>query len=185
MVVEAGESLGCRAVREQEAMDNVELPELHGRRTLPALPGLLATLPLRRVDDPSSHQRAINRRLRRCWLYTLASQLERKSTGSPVRLCAAHLEQLRLNGGRHLMRAVARPMGAVRQAIQSVCLIALEPDMDRLSGDVPIAGHLGHGPTLCDYCQDCFVPLLCHAYLPHGRECQASAGTPVRHQPNH
>jgi hypothetical protein len=34
------------------------------------------------------------------------------------------------------------------------------------------------------------VPLLCHAYLPHARECQVSAGTPVgisrttdKHQP--
>src|SRR5207244_13411237 len=34
-----------------------------------------------------------------------------------------------------------------------------------------------------DYRQDRFVPLLSHAHLPHARECQASAGTPVRHQP--
>jgi hypothetical protein len=43
----------------------------------------------------------------------------------------------------------------------------------------------GHRPTVSNYCQDCFVPLLCHAYLPHARECQVSTGTPVRHQPKH
>jgi hypothetical protein len=81
------------------------------------------------------------------------------------------------------MRAVSGPVRPIVEAFQSVALIAPKPAVQGLSMDAPIPSHLGHRPTFRDYHQDRFVPLLSHAHLPHPRECQASAGTPVRHQP--
>ena len=61
--------------------------------------------------------------------------------------------------------------------------VSRQPAVNRLPTDTPILCHLGHDATVGDYRQHCLVPLLSYAHFPHARECQASAGTPVRHQP--
>ena len=53
----------------------------------------------------------------------------------------------------------------------------------RLPTNAPVARHLGHRPTITNYCQDRFVPLLRHAHLPHARERDKSAELGVTHQP--
>src|SRR2546429_8033483 len=54
--------------------------------------------------------------------------------------------------------------------------------MHRLPAHFPVPGHLRHrSPAVED---DRLVSLLSHAQLLHARECQASAETAVRHQPN-
>jgi len=83
------------------------------------------------------------------------------------------------------MWAACRSMRTVGQTFKPVSLVAFQPDMNGLPGDGPITHDLGHSVTVGDYCKDRFVLLLRHAHLPHARECQVSAGTPVRHQPKH
>jgi len=102
---------------------------------------------------------------------------------SPVGLGTAHLEQLHLDCCRHLVRAMRRPMRKIRQALQSVRFVARQPRVHRLPADTPVARYLGNRPPFRNHRHDRLVPLLSHAHLPHARECQASAGTPVRHQP--
>src|SRR5229473_4909758 len=81
------------------------------------------------------------------------------------------------------MRAMRRPVRPIGEAFQSVSFIARQPSMQGLPMDAPIVGHLGNCPTVADNRQDCFVPLLRHAHLPHARECHASTEVAVTHQP--
>src|SRR5216683_2241122 len=55
--------------------------------------------------------------------------------------------------------------------------------MHRLPAHVPVPRHLRHRPPAAEDRHDRLVPLLCHAQLLHARKCQASAETPVKHQP--
>src|SRR6266566_2642893 len=47
----------------------------------------------------------------------------------------------------------------------------------------PVPHHLRHRPPAAEDRRGRLVPLLSHPQLLHARECQASAETPVRHQP--
>jgi hypothetical protein len=61
MVIDAGQRLGGGPVGEQEAADDVHLPELHRAAAPPAFPDLLPAVPLVRLDDAGAHQTAVDR----------------------------------------------------------------------------------------------------------------------------
>ena len=74
-------------------------------------------------------------------------------------------------------------MGAVAQPLQALSLVVSQPTVHRASTDAPVACHLAHRPTVRNDRQDCFVPLLSHAHLPHARERDKSAEVAVTNQP--
>src|SRR5882672_6094247 len=88
-------------------MDDVQLPELHRRCTLPPLPVLATPATALGVDDRRPNQTAIDSRLRGRRLDPLAGQLEGDSASSPVGMCPAHLEHHGFDIRRGLMRAVS------------------------------------------------------------------------------
>src|ERR1700733_8633335 len=55
--------------------------------------------------------------------------------------------------------------------------------MDGAPVHSPLERHFGDGPTLADDRQDCLVPLLSHAHVPHGRDCDQSAEAVGTSQP--
>src|SRR5436309_1042250 len=57
------------------------------------------------------------------------------------------------------------------------------PAVHRPRTDAPVGCHLPHRPTIGDDRQDCLVPLLRHAHLPHARERDKSAEVVVTNQP--
>src|SRR6266566_6958614 len=57
------------------------------------------------------------------------------------------------------------------------------PAVHRPRTDAPVGCHLPHRPTIGDDRQDCLVPLLRHAQLPHARERDKSAEVVVTNQP--
>ena len=110
-------------------------------------------------------------------------QRERQAVRSPLRLGPAHFQHLDLDLYRHLVRAVQRSKGVVRQTFEPVLLVSSQPRVQRLPADSPIPGHVFHGPAVRDDRQHRFVPLLRHAHLPHVAECQAATEVGVRQLP--
>ena len=90
----------------------------------------------------------------------------RESLGrAPITIQRRHSRQ----ATRHrLVRPVAKPFEASR-------LISRQPAMHRAPIHSPLESHVGYGPTLADARQHCLVPLLSHAHVPHGRDCDQSA----------
>src|SRR5438874_6578052 len=174
----------CRgAVGKQEAVHDIELPQLHGCTSLPPFPGLPTPAPGRGVDDAGANQAAIHRRLRRRRLHAFPSQLEGDAPGSPIAVSSTHLQDHDLNCSWHLMRAMHRAMGTVVQPFQAVALVAGQPAVHGSPRDTPLAGHLTHRPTVGEHSLDCLISLLSHAHLPHARERDKSAEVAVTHQP--
>src|SRR5437588_2414970 len=99
----------------------------------------------------------------------LASELEGDSSRSPVSMGATHFEHHRLYFRGHLVRAVCGPARVVAKALQAVTFIASQPAVHRLPTDACFTRDLAHRPTVANYSQNRFVPLLSHAHLPHGR----------------
>src|SRR6266567_4088241 len=81
------------------------------------------------------------------------------------------------------MWALGWPVRPIIQAFESLALIAHQPPVHRSPRHAPVCGHLAHGPTVANYCQDRLVPLLSHAHLPHARERDKSAEVGVTYQP--
>jgi len=103
VVVDPGQCLGGRAVAEQEATDDVHLPQLHRAAPLPALPHLASTLSRDRLDHARSNQTPVHRGLRRRGIHPLLGQLERQAPRAPVRPGSPHLEDRCLERGGHLV----------------------------------------------------------------------------------
>ena len=70
----------------------------------------------------------------------MADQLMGEAALAPARMVAAQLAQAGLDRGRHLVRAAARPMGAVGQGLQPAGPIAAQPAVDGLAADAIAVG---------------------------------------------
>src|SRR5438093_10214052 len=98
-------------------------------------------------------------------------------------MSSPHLQNHDLNGSRHLMRAMRRPMRTVAKSFQAVAFITPQPAVQRPPRDTPLAGHLAHRPPVGEHSLNRFVLLLSHAHLPHARERDKSPEVAVTHQP--
>ncbi len=183
VIIDPGERLGLRAVRQHEPADHVHLPQLHRRATFPPLP-LTVPRPTRvGIDQVQPHQRPIHPRLRRHRLHTTLGELEHQPPRTPRRMRPAQLRQRHLDLGRHLMRTRPRPMRPITQVVEPAGFVLRQPRMQRLTRHPQPGRHLRHRAPLGDHRQHRLIPLLAHTHLPHGNECQESAETAVKHQP--
>jgi hypothetical protein len=138
MVIDPGHHLGfpqlTRAgIGDHHAADDVDLPQLHRTRPLPAAVAVPRALARPGCHEPLPGQDAVNGPLRwHRYSGRPAQQFQPNPLGTPLGVLAAHLRHHDLNLTRHLMRAEARPVGAVRQPSQPFGQIPGDPRMHRL-----------------------------------------------------
>jgi hypothetical protein len=137
VVVDPGQGLGGRAVAEQEATDDVHLPQLHRATPLAALPHLTSTLSGHRLDDSGSNQTPVHLGLRRNRVHALLGQLERQTPRTPIRPGPPHLEHRCLELGRHLVWAARRPVRPVAKPFEALRLVPREPGVHGLPAHPP------------------------------------------------
>ncbi len=183
MVIDTSECFRSGSIGHEEATHDVHLPQLHRRAAFPPLPILELALASAWVDRCRSKQAAVHRGPRGQRRNATAPQLTDDAARSPVRLPAPQLEDRRLHRRGHLIGTRRRSVGAVREPLQATRFVPGQPGMHRLPADPPIRGHLSDRLAIRDHCEDRLVPLFRHAECPHVRECQASPGTGVKHQP--
>lgn len=88
MVIDPGEHLALPAIREYDPADQVELPQVHRRLTLP--PAVLAFVLLGlRGDQPVAGQDPVHCRPRRNLLQVLLAQFVADPAGTPPRVLTA------------------------------------------------------------------------------------------------
>jgi len=93
MVIDPGQRLGRRAIRQWKPAHHIHLPQLHRRATFPAFPLARTPIPQTRIDHRRPHQRPISRRLRRQRRHSPFGQLEHQPPWSPIRARPPQLQQ--------------------------------------------------------------------------------------------
>jgi hypothetical protein len=102
VVVDAGDDFHLGAISQEEATDDVHLPQLHRARALPALVVRAWSAPRSRLDEVVSNEGPIDRgATRRGNAFDLEVRPDRPR--SPARMRSAHLDHSGLDHRRHLM----------------------------------------------------------------------------------
>ena len=201
MVIDAGHDLQLAAIGEPDPAHHVQLPQLH--RPVPLPPPVVrpATPTGDRLDQLVADQGPVDRRPRRQRLATVTAQLVVEPPRPPVGMAPTQLTDPHLHLGGDLMRAAARTMRPVGQALQAGGCIPIHPAVQALTRDAPPLGDLGHRPPVTNHLHDGVIALLDHSVLPehppHPRGLAAGRQQPgkqggvsrinrsrVRHQPN-
>jgi hypothetical protein len=73
-----------------------------------------------------------------------------------------HPRDLHLDLGRHLVRAPARAMRAIPEALQAARFVLDQPRMHRLTRHPEPRRHIGHRLAITDHGQHSLIPLLRH-----------------------
>ena len=76
-----------------------------------------------------------------------------------------------------------RPVRSIAKPFQTRSLISPQPAMHRPPVHAPLETHFRDRAALAEDRQDCLIPLLSHAHVPHGRDCGQSAGAVGTRQP--
>ena len=150
VVVESGDDarhaqLAGRGVDEGGPEEDVDLPQRHGRRALPAhVVGGLAPARSSR-HEPVATQDPVEGRARGqpIWRGGTAHELVQDAQGAPRRVAAAQLADPRLERGRGPVRARLRAVRAIDEAGQALAAVAHQPRVDGLTRHAGLGGHVG------------------------------------------
>jgi len=150
VVIDPGHDLGLAQlssalIGDHDTADDVDLPQLHRARPLPAAVTVPGAFARPGHDQALPGEDPVNGPLRwQCHAVRgTAKQLKPDPFGSPPGMLAAHLRHHDLNLTRHPMRAKPRPVGLVRQPSQPPGQIPGDPRMHRLPRHPRGRGHLG------------------------------------------
>jgi hypothetical protein len=167
MVIDPGQRLGPATISEQEATNRVQLPQLHRLTTLPPPPVLPTPSSSLRLDQPSAHQRPVDRRARRHRPTRTRGALKfiQDPPRTPPRMRPTHLQDPGLDLTRHLVRTRGRTSRPGLQPSQPRVLIPTQPRMDRLPRDTPPLRDLRDRPAIGEHRHHRLILLLLHAQL--------------------
>jgi hypothetical protein len=183
VVIDPGDDLGLGAVGQPGSIDDVQLPQRHRRRALPAPVVLPPSAARARDDEAVADQDPVDRHPRRhARPASAAAQLVLEPAWAPAGMLPAQLTDGGLQLCRDLVGAGVGPFGPVNQSPQPSLPIAGQPRVQRLSGDPDLPGDLADcGAGL--HGQDGAIALLDDTQLHQGQSsasCPATTATDAR-----
>jgi hypothetical protein len=152
-------------VGEHDRAHDVELPQLHRHRALPAdvvLTPALAGLGLHQVV---AHQHPVDRGAGQLRNAVVLGDLVEETPWPPAAVGTPQLADELLDLGVDLARMAVRASGAVSQPGEASVLVAVDPGVHRLAGHAVALRHRRHAHPGHENLQHCVVALLRHGQL--------------------
>ena len=140
---------------------------------------------------------AIDRRATGQWIDALAGESGADRARTEARMHPSHLQHLRLELWRHLVRTGVGAVTAIGEARESFLRVDVQPSVDRLATDSIATGHVGDTRCLLEHLEHGLIPLFHEPQLhqhdnplvrpgrsrPRRRRLLKMRGLSVAHQP--